>query len=350
MPLERVRESITAIKNGEMVIIMDDEDREDEGDLVFAAEFCTPQKVNFMAQEARGLICVSITNKLAQKLDLQPMVAHNSSNHETAFTISIDSKDAKTGISAFERDQTIRLMCDESSTPETFVRPGHIFPLVAKEGGVLVRTGHTEASVDLCLLAGLKPVSVICEIMKKDGSMAHRGDKFLLEFASEHGLKILYVSDLIAYRLQFENLLTQKQSGKANFLGTECEKSVFVDHLGREHTVFVFGTLSQNALFKFHNIRSDLELLSCADAFENLMHSIELLKQQGGALVFLQTSSTKLSDIKNFGIGAQIMRALGMREFNLLTSTEGVQFVGLSGFGLNMKEKVLLPFEKNKKD
>lgn len=350
MPLERVREAITAIKNGEMVIIMDDEDRENEGDLVFAAEFCTPQKVNFMAQEARGLICVSITKKLAQKLDLQPMVAHNSSNHETAFTISIDSKDAKTGISAFERDQTIRLMCEESSTPETFVRPGHIFPLIAKEGGVLVRTGHTEASVDLCLLAGLKPVSVICEIMKKDGSMARRGDKFLLEFASEHNLKILYVSDLIAYRLQFENLLIQKESCKVQFMGNTCEKNVFVDHLGREHTVFVFGTLSQNALFKFHNIRSDLELLSHSDELENLMQSIELLKQQGGALVFLQTSSTKANDIKNFGIGAQIMRALGMREFNLLTSTEGVQFVGLSGFGLNMKEKVLLPFEKNKKN
>lgn len=350
MPLERVREAIAAIKKGEMVIIMDDEDRENEGDLVFAAEFCTAQKVNFMAQEARGLICVSITQKLAHKLDLQPMVANNSSNHETAFTISIDSKNAKTGISAFERDETIRLMCDENSTPQTFVRPGHIFPLIAKEGGVLVRTGHTEASVDLCLLAGLKPVSVICEIMKKDGSMARRGDKFLLEFANEHNLKILYVSDLIAYRLQFENLLIHKECCTTNFLGTECEKNVFIDHLGREHIVFIFGKLKQNALFKFHNIRSDLELLSHNDEFENLMHAIELLKTSGGALVFLQTSSTQHNDIKNFGIGAQIMRALGMREFNLITSKESVQFVGLSGFGLNIKEKVLLPFEKNKKE
>ena len=171
----RMKDAIEAIKKGEMIIIMDDEDRENEGDLVMAGIFSTPEKINFMAQEARGLICVSITQELAHKLDLPPMVQRNDSNHETAFTISIDAKEAKTGISAYERDLTIRLMCDSNAKPSDFVRPGHIFPLIAKSGGTLVRTGHTEASVDICRLAGLAPISVICEIMKKDGTMAGRG-------------------------------------------------------------------------------------------------------------------------------------------------------------------------------
>lgn len=342
MPLERVHKALTAIKKGEMVIVMDDEDRENEGDLVFAAEFCSHEKINFMAQEARGLICVSITKKLASKLDLRPMVEYNNSNHETAFTVSIDAKEARTGISAFERDMTIKLMCDEHSTADSFVRPGHIFPLIAKEGGVLVRTGHTEASVDLCLLAGLKPISVICEIMKKDGSMARRGDKFLLEFAAQHNLTIVYVSDLIAYRLQFEQLLSITKRLRVSFLGTECEKIIFNDHLNREHTVFIFGELNTQSLFKFHNIGSDLALLSNNESFDNLMRSIELLKKHSGALVFLQTNASQTNDIKNFGIGAQIMRSLGAKDFNLLTSNETIQFVGLSGFGLNIREKILL--------
>ena len=204
----RVEEAIKAIKNGEMIIIMDDEDRENEGDLVMAGIFSTPEKINFMAQEARGLICVSITKEIAQSLDLPPMVSNNSSNHETAFTVSIDAKEAKTGISAYERDLTINLMCKANANPNDFVRPGHIFPLIAKEGGVLERTGHTEASVDICRLAGLKPISVICEIMKEDGMMAKRGDRFLSEFSTKHNLKILYVSDLIQYRLKFEKLTT----------------------------------------------------------------------------------------------------------------------------------------------
>ena len=189
--IKRAQEAIDAIKNGEMIIVMDDEDRENEGDLVYAGIFSTAQKVNFMAQEARGLICVSVTKQIANELDLPPMVSKNSSNHETAFTVSIDAKAAKTGISAYERDMTINLMCHPNAKPDDFVRPGHIFPLIAKEGGVLERTGHTEASVDICKLAGLKPVSVICEIMKEDGQMPGRGDKFLLDFAKKHSLKIL---------------------------------------------------------------------------------------------------------------------------------------------------------------
>ncbi len=343
MPFKRVKEAIEAIRNGEMIIIMDDEDRENEGDLVFAAEFCTAEKINFMTKEARGLICVSITNELAKKLDLKPMVEYNSSNHETAFTVSIDAKEAKTGISAFERNLTIQLMCNTDTTQEHFVRPGHIFPLIAKQGGVLVRTGHTEASVDICTLAGLKKIAVICEIMKKDGSMAKRGDKFLIDFAKKYNMKILYVSDLIAYRLQFEQLLTIKERTFCQFLGTECEKILFEDHCKKNHFAFVFGkNLHSQSLFKFNNISTDIELFTQKQKFKHIQDSLELFKNSSGVLIFLDAHSTNKTDIKDFGIGAQIVRLLGVKEFNLLTSHESIEFVGLSGFGLNIKEKIIL--------
>ena len=333
----RVEEAISAIKNGEMIIVMDDEDRENEGDLVMAGIFSTPDKINFMAQEARGLICVSITKDIAQALDLPPMVSQNSSNHETAFTVSIDAKEAKTGISAYERDLTIQLMCKANTKPEDFVRPGHIFPLIAKEGGVLERTGHTEASVDICRLAGLKPISVICEIMKKDGLMARRGDKFLSEFAQLHHLKILYVSDLIEYRLQFEQLTRHIDTQECRFLGMESKKLRFCDHLGREHIVFSFGK-SVIPFVKFHSVRDDLELLENESLFNSLMDSIVRLKENGGYLVFLRTQNNK--DIKGLGIGAQILKALGIADFKLLSSSKAneLEYGALSGFNLRILE------------
>ncbi|PAF49133.1 bifunctional 3,4-dihydroxy-2-butanone 4-phosphate synthase/GTP cyclohydrolase II [Helicobacter sp. 12S02232-10] len=339
MHLQRVKEAINAIKNGEMIIIMDDEDRENEGDLVMAGIFSSPEKINFMAQEARGLICVSITKEIAQKLDLPPMVNHNSSNHETAFTVSIDAKKAKTGISAFERHLTIELMCNENTTPDDFVRPGHIFPLIAKEGGVLVRTGHTEASIDICKLAGIKPVSVICEIMKEDGSMAKRGDKFLAEFAKKHHLKTLYVSDLISYRLQNENLLKVLSKQQSDFLGSICEKIVFMDHLQREHIAFKF---QDNAipLVRFHTIKSDYELLSEGKNYEFLMRSIDKLKQMGGYLVFINDNTNNGDIIKSFGIGAQILKLLGIKDFKLITSNNVRAYNALSGFDLRVIESV----------
>lgn len=335
----RVEEAIKAIKNGEMIIIMDDEDRENEGDLVMAGIFSTPEKINFMAQEARGLICVSITKEIAEKLDLPPMVSQNSSNHETAFTVSIDAKEAKTGISAYERDLTISLMCKSNTKPEDFVRPGHIFPLIAKEGGVLERTGHTEASIDICQLAGLKPVSVICEIMREDGLMARRGDKFLSEFAQKHCSKILYVSDLIEYRLQFEQLIKPIYRGKGKFLGAEVEKIQFQDHLSRIHTAFVFGK-PQIPLVKFHIVKEDLELLENENAFNGLIQAIERLKQEGGYLVFLKTCGGK--DIKGLGIGAQILKSLEIRDFKLLSvsQVDESEYCALSGFNLRILERV----------
>ncbi len=347
---QRVKEAIESIKKGEMIIIMDDEDRENEGDLVFAGIFSTPQKINFMAQEARGLICVSITNDIAKKLDLPPMVQNNDSNHETAFTVSIDAKGARTGISAFERDMTIKLMCNSNAKPSDFVRPGHIFPLIAKEGGVLVRTGHTEASVDICKLAGVAPISVICEIMKKDGTMAKREDKFLLDFAKKNNLKILYVSDIIQYRLNYENLVHRISLEKVYFLGAECEKSVFSDHLERQHSVFKFfgnklqDTNATNAisspLIKFHIIKKDLDLLEHNDTFDDFMRSIATLKQGGGYLIFLDNSISQ-GDMKSFGIGAQILRLLKIENFRLLSSRNSTnEYTALSGFSLKLLEKV----------
>lgn len=350
--IRRTQEAIEAIRRGEMIIVMDDESRENEGDLVFAGIFSTPEKINFMAQEARGLICVAITQEIANQFDLKPMVEHNSSNHETAFTVSIDAKEAKTGISAFERDLTINLMCQETTSANDFVRPGHIFPLIAKEGGTLVRSGHTEAGVDICRLAGVKPVSVICEIMKKDGSMAHRGDKFLLDFAEKHHLKILYVSDLITYRLQFENLITTQEKLECIFLNTPCQKQVFKDHLGNTHYSFAFrtdlltsGSNQVKPLVKFHAIRSDLELLENSQDFESLMRAIAKLKDEGGYLVFLNTKNYKDKDKreeeqKDFGIGAQILKTLGVDDFRLLSTTKDTEYIGLSGFNLNLLSKV----------
>ena len=203
--IERVKRAIKEIQKGNIIIMIDDEDRENEGDLVYAGVFSTPDKVNFLTKKARGLICVSLTKDIADKLELKPMVDSNKESFSTAFTISVDAKECKTGISAFERDLTIKKLSNPTSKPDDFVKPGHIFPLIAKEGGVLVRTGHTEGSVDICKLTGVYPSAVICEIMNEDGSMARRDD--LKKFAKEHNLAIVYISDIVEYRLQYESLI-----------------------------------------------------------------------------------------------------------------------------------------------
>ena len=342
----RVKEAITAFRNGEMLIVMDDEDRENEGDLVLAGIFSTPEKINFMAKYARGLICVCITQEISKQLDLPPMVAKNDSNHETAFTISIDAKEAKTGISAFERNMTIQLMCDEKSTPSDFVRPGHIFPLIAKEGGVLVRTGHTEAGIDLCRLSGLKPVSVICEIMKEDGTMAGRGDKFLLDFAKKHQIKILYISDLIAYRIQNENLLQCTQNQEIYFLSHLVKKQTFVDHLNQEHIVLEFKK-AKIPLVRFETLKNDLDRFSDTAGYHYFLNCVQKLYKEGGYLIFLQNNQLKNQVVKDFGIGAQILRRLGVDQFRLISSSDR-EYNGLGGFGLTITQRVEL--ESNEKE
>ncbi|MEF3192404.1 MAG: bifunctional 3,4-dihydroxy-2-butanone 4-phosphate synthase/GTP cyclohydrolase II [Campylobacterales bacterium] len=331
MSHQRVLEAIEEIKAGRMVIMMDDEDRENEGDLVYAATFSTPEMVNFMAREARGLICVAIDKATALRFGLTPMVNTNTSQHETAFTISIDSKNATTGISAFERDETIRLMADPTTTAEDFVSPGHIFPLVAREGGVLVRVGHTEGATDLCRLAGVAPVGVICEIMKDDGTMARRDD--LLPFAQRHGLKIIYISDLVEYRLARESLITKVYEEPKHLFGSDVVQQIYRDHLNREHTVVLFGEAKEESAVKFHTTMRDSALLTDNAKFTSLMNSIDYLKTHGGILVFIDNRG-ELPGVKEFGIGAQILHALGVKRVQLLTSSGNHDFGGLKGFGL----------------
>jgi 3,4-dihydroxy 2-butanone 4-phosphate synthase/GTP cyclohydrolase II len=268
------------------------------------------------------------------------MVDNNDSNHETAFTVSIDSADAETGISALERDDCISKLANPLTTSDDFVRPGHIFPLIAKDGGVLVRTGHTEGSVDLCKLAGLAPVGVICEIIKDDGTMARRDD--LEIFSQKYNIPIVYISDLVEYRLANEKLIARVKESSLEFMGMEVEKLNYEDHLGRIHKVIKFGEIKSTSNVKFHNIGLDIDLILHFSRFENMQKSLNYLKANGGVLIFLDTKSISKEQAKEYGIGAQIVKDLGIENINLLTSTLDTEFIGLSGFGLNVVEKIEL--------
>jgi len=336
--IKRVEKAIEETKRGRMVIMMDDEDRENEGDLVYAATFSTPDMVNFMAKEARGLICTPVTKELATKLDLLPMVSNNVSNHETAFTVSIDSTTATTGISAAERDDCISKLASPQTVASDFVRPGHIFPLIAKDGGVLVRTGHTEGSVDLCKLSGLAPAAVICEIIKDDGTMARMDD--LEIFAKEHDLCIVYISDIVEYRLANEKLVKRVSEEESELRGENINKITYLDHLERTHTIIQFGEVQECANVKFHNIGTDIDLVLDNKRFNALNNAIEYLKKEGGVLVFLDTKVISHEQAKEFGVGAQILKDLGIKNINLLTTNIETEFVGLAGFGLDVVSKV----------
>ncbi|HDX6289415.1 TPA: 3,4-dihydroxy-2-butanone-4-phosphate synthase, partial [Campylobacter fetus subsp. venerealis] len=230
MAFDRVLQAIDDIKNGKMIVMVDDEDRENEGDIVYAACFSDIEKVNFMITHAKGVLCTPVTRELADKFELSPMVSSNTSCHETAFTVSIDAKEAATGVSAYERDMTIKMLVDYNTKADDFVRPGHIFPLIAKKGGVLERTGHTEGSIDLCKLAGVAPVSVICEVVNDDGTMARRVD--LEKFCSKFGLNMVSVSDIIEYRLHHEKLINIEDAKRSSIAGFEALRYDVSDHLG----------------------------------------------------------------------------------------------------------------------
>ncbi len=336
--IKRVEQAIEAIKKGQMVIMMDDEDRENEGDLVYAATFSSPELVNFMAKEARGLICAPVSREIAKRLKLEPMVERNDSQHETAFTVSIDAASARTGISAAERSECIRLLASPISKPEDFVRPGHIFPLIAKDGGVLVRTGHTEGSIDLCKLAGLAPVAVICEIIKDDGTMARRDD--LREFSKRHNMPIVYISDLVEYRLANEKLVKRLDEDEIEFRGIKVKKIRYKDHLGRIHSVVQFYKIHENENVRFHNIGLDIDLILDEKRYRALQNAIDYLKGNGGLLIFLDSQSISKEQAKEIGVGAQILQDLGVRSIKLLTTNIETEFVGLSGFGLDVVEKI----------
>ena len=340
-PIERVLEAIEEIKKGNMVIMIDDEDRENEGDLVYAAAFSSAKHVNFMATHARGLICVALSKSIATRLDLNPMVSSNTSSYETAFTVSVDAKDALTGISAGERDDTIRILANPIAKADELVKPGHIFPLIAKDGGTLIRTGHTEGSVDICRLAGLSEAGVICEIIKEDGTMARRDDLDI--FGEKHDLKTVFISDIVEYRLANESLVKSTKVEEIEFFGVKVNQHTFEDHDGIEHTAIEFYSTGEIANVRVHNVVPDIDLLLNQKKYNNLVSSIEYLKQNSGLLVFInKTNHQDNSAPKEFGIGAQIIKSFGVSQMNLLTSTHQTDLVGLSGFGLEVKEVITI--------
>jgi len=335
--IERVKKAIEEIRNGNIVIMIDDEDRENEGDLVYAGAFSTPEKVNFLAKEARGLICVAVNREIASRLELTPMVNSNTSSYETAFTISVDAKEATTGISAYERDLTIKLLSSSTSQSDDLVRPGHIFPLIAKDGGVLVRTGHTEGSVDLCKLAGVAQSGVICEIMNEDGTMARRDDLDI--FAKKHNLHTVFISDLVEYRLQYESLIKRVSQKEKNFFGIDFKEIEYQDHLGHIHTALL-NNPSSTTNVKFYKIEKNINILLDEVKLKEYLEVVEYVKFNSGIILFLDSQSNEKE--REFGIGAQILKDLKVENINLISKHKDNEFLGLKGFGLNINKIISL--------
>ena len=350
---------IDEARNGRMFILVDDEDRENEGDLIIPAQMATPESVNFMARHGRGLICLALTKERADQLGLEPMTRTNRSRNETAFTVSIEAREGiTTGISAADRARTIAVAIDASHGPDAIVSPGHVFPLVAKPGGVLVRAGHTEAAVDVSRLAGLNPSGVICEIMREDGSMARLDD--LMDFARAHGLKIGTIRDLIAYRLKKDHLVERVATCPFTASsGAQWQAQVFRDKAsGEEQLALIHGTLdpTEPALVRMHSLDLFADVIgeSCprSGVLQGAMRMIE--EEGSGVVVALHAAApgslSRSIDIRagkpvdggdavrGYGTGAQILAALGIHDMILLSNTHHSP-VGLSGYGLAIVEE-----------
>jgi len=347
--LTPITEALEDLRQGKPVILVDDEDRENEGDLVVAAEKITPDGVNFMAREGRGLICLALTNDVADRLDLPPMAARNEAPLGTAFTVSIEAREGvTTGISAHDRAHTIQTAIRDDARARDLVRPGHIFPLRARDGGVLVRNGQTEGSVDLCRLAGLKPAGVICEIMNDDGTMARLPD--LIGFAQRHGLKIGTISDLIAYRHRHDNLVRQSSERKVtSAYGGEWNLKIFTDETdGTEHVALSKGDLGLPGavLVRTHALNPLEDVLGLGPTpVDELPKAMEIIAKEGrGVVVLFREPAKKLvfagevspQTLRHTGLGAQILSALGLREITLLTDSPLPKIIGLDAYGLNI--------------
>lgn len=377
--------ALEIVKRGEILILVDDMDRENEGDFVVAGEQITPDKINFMTKYGRGLVCLAMDSKTARRLELTPMVSDITAPFGTAFTVSIDAKEGiTTGISAYDRALTVKKAVDESSRPEDFVRPGHIFPIVARDGGVLMRAGHTEGAKDLCRLAGLKPVAVICEIMRDDGHMARLPD--LIEFARKFNLKITSIEEIIRFRLRSECFVKKVAEARLPTKFGEFKAQVWENIIDGSHNfAIVMGKIKTDEpiLVRVHSecLTGDVfESLRC-DCGAQLRKAMKLIGEEGrGVLVYMKKdiksvhegrgiglahkvkaynlqdegldtveANEKLGfppDLRDYGIGAQILRSIGVGKMKLMTNNPK-KVVGLSGYGLSIEEIVSLQVKPN---